>query len=138
VSDFCREAATHYSPGLCVARNPPWLSAVVSGKVGRRRKSGGPRRVFWLFWSFSTTGCHFSSFVSFSQHYGGQAGHVWRCTSTLGAATLWAKADEVSGDGMAAVSGDVANHDRDDFAIAVVASALARAWNCSDRARQMA
>ena len=39
---------------------------------------------------------------------------------------------------LAAVSGDVANHDRDDFAIAVVASALARAWNCSDRARQMA
>jgi hypothetical protein len=33
--------AQGFSPGFSVARNPPCLSAVVSGNVGRRRKSGG-------------------------------------------------------------------------------------------------
>ena len=90
---------------------------------GTKEEKWLPRRVSRLFWSFSTTGCHFSSFVSFSQQYGGQAGQCGDARLRWGRPRLWAKADEVSGNGMAAVSGDVANHDRNDFAIAVVAFA---------------
>jgi hypothetical protein len=49
-----------------------------------------------------------------------------------------AAADEVSSNRMAVVSGEVANHHRDDFAIAVVVPPPARVWYCTERARQTA
>jgi hypothetical protein len=58
-----KSAPTGFSLGLRVARNQPSLSAVVSGKMGRRRKSGGPGSSLGCSACYSTAapniGCHF-------------------------------------------------------------------------------
>src|SRR5689334_1506631 len=51
-----------------------------SGKVGRRRKSGGRGTSLGSSACYFTVrpniASHFSSFVPFSQNYGGQSGHL--------------------------------------------------------------
>jgi molybdopterin-binding protein len=70
LGENCREAAIQNSPGASALGEPGRTNAL---------KAGRPR-VFGRFVCCSTTvpniGCHFSSFVPFSQNCGGQAGHL--------------------------------------------------------------